>query len=56
MRPRHQLALMWDVENSTLWGTHEANEKVWKVLSQPWSAFPLSVEGLRTSLAVDMAD
>ena len=27
---------------------------MWNVLSQPWLAWPLSVEGLRTSLAVDM--
>ena len=37
-------------------GAHEANEKVWKVLSQPWLALPLSAEGLRINLAVDMVD
>lgn len=36
--------------------THEAKENVWKVLSQPWSALPLSVEGLKTNFAVDMPD
>ena len=34
--------------------THEANSNVWNVLSQPWSAWPLSAEGLRTNLVVDM--
>ena len=34
--------------------THEAKENVWNVLSQPWSAWPLSVEGLRTTLVVDI--
>lgn len=34
--------------------THEANEKVWNVLSQPWLAWPLSAEGLRTNLAGDI--
>jgi hypothetical protein len=37
-------------------GAYEANEKVWKVLSQPWLALPLSAEGLRINLAVDMVD
>jgi hypothetical protein len=29
---------------------------VWKVLSQPWLAWPLSAEGLRINLAVDILD
>ena len=29
---------------------------MWKVFSQPWLAWPLSVEGLRTNLAADMLD
>lgn len=36
--------------------THEANENVWKVLSQPWLALPLSTEGLGINLAVDILD
>lgn len=37
-------------------GTHEAKENVWNVLSQPWLAWPRSVESLVTSLEVDILD
>lgn len=49
-----ELTLLLYPGKNTIFATHEAKENVWNVLSQPWSAWPLSVEGLRTSLAVDM--